>query len=105
MPDGGAVVLGWSSFGGGTGVGADPKSADGLAVVRQSTTRERDPITSRSVSRRSTSVLTTLGSPARERSMRAPKRERSEFTMTKIFAIVLSVMLWSPLNRRQARLM
>ena len=101
----GAVVLRQSALGGGTVVGPEPLIAYGLAVDGPSTTREQDLIDLRRVSRQSTSALTTLGSLERKRSTRAGKRERLEFTMTKRFSIVLNLMMWSPLNRRQARLM
>ena len=105
MPAGVAIVLVRSDFGGGTGVGAESQSADGLAVGGPSTTSERDLIALSSISRQSTSTLTTSRSLVRKLSMRVLDRERSEFTMTKRFAIVLNVMPWYPLNRRQDRLM
>ena len=109
VPEDGAGVLGQSGFGARTGVGskqgAEPRSAEGMGLVRLSTTKERDEITSRSVSSLSTSALTTLELPARKLFAREPKRERLELTIINKLAMVLNVAPCSLLKRRRARLM
>ena len=66
VPPGGDVVLGRLDFGGGTGVGAEPRSADGLTVGGSSTTHKWESIASRSASIQSMYELTTSGLPERK---------------------------------------
>ena len=105
-PRGRAVVFGKSDLGGGNGMvsnlGAEPRSAEGLVVRRSLTMCEQESIASRSVLSLSMSALTTSGLPPRKRSTRAPKRERSELRIMKIFSMVLKVMPRRPLQRQQA---
>ena len=95
IPAGGAGVLGRSAFGVGAGVGSERGvelcSLKGLGIGWPSKTQERDSIASRNVSNLSTSMLTTLGSPAKKLSVRAPKWDQSELTMMKRLAMVLKV--------------
>ena len=106
VPAAGASVLGRSAFvvvaGVESGRGEYPRSAESLGAGWPSRTREQDSIASRSVSSLPTSVLTTSGSPEQKRSARAPNQERSKFTMTNKFAMVLKVTPWRRMKRRWA---
>ena len=65
----------------GSNLGAEPRSAEGLVVVWPSTMREQRIIDYRSVLSLSMSAFTTLGLPARKRSVRVTKRYQLEFTV------------------------
>ena len=112
VPRVGTVCLGLSDFGEGSEVmdgdasslGAELRSAEGLGVCGPSITREWDSMNSRSFLILSTLVWTASGFPYRKRSTRFPKRSRLALTVTNRFSIVLNVISWTPLKRRQAQL-
>ena len=86
--------------GGASGVGVEPRNAEGLGVCGPSTMRERDSMALGSVLILSTSAWTTSGLLAYKQLARAPKQSWLALMIKNRFAIVLNVIPWRPLKRR-----